>query len=113
MSSWKFHAVTNGYQLENVATGLYLTMEKDGDSYKVFQATNRGANDKSQIFGFGGTAGAGSTFFYMYNVEFKAVIYSNDEGNGFLYQSTSNWWTAPAGASSNGCCSFKVGKKDK
>jgi len=108
LSSWKFHAVTNGYQLENVATGLYLTMEKDGDSYKVFQATNRGANDKSQIFGFGGTAGAGSTFFYMYNVEFKAVIYSNDEGNGFLYQSTSNWWTAPAGASSNGCCSFKA-----
>ena len=108
LSSWKFHAVTNGYQLENVATGLYLTMEKDGDSFKVYQATNRGADDKSQIFGFTGTAGAGSTYFFMFNVDLGVVIYSNDEGNGFLYQSKNSWHIPPEGASSNGCCSFKA-----
>ena len=108
LSSWKFHAVTNGYQLENVATGLYLTMEKDGDSYKVFQATNRGADDKTQIFGFTGTAGAGSTYFFMFNVDLGVVIYSNDAGDSFLFKSKSSWHIPPEGASSNGCCSFKA-----
>ena len=100
-SVWIFHKEANGYRLENKATGLYLTMERNSNGYKLYQASERGQNP-SQIFDFLSY----NIYSILYNVDLNVVIYSNAEGDGVLFQNKDNWWKAPEGTDDNNKCQF-------
>ncbi len=104
-ATWKLEAVSQGYLLKNKATGLYLTMDQTNST--LFQAPKRSVVE-SQRFAFF----TNSAHRIMYNNAYNAAVYSNTDGNAILFQSASNWWTAPEGAASNSYCQFQANIAD-
>ncbi len=108
--TWILTALSSdGYLLQNKATGLYLTMENIGSAevpeYSLYQASYRGSdNNTSQTFKFldaDGSTGA-KTYYLLYNVALNTVLYSTNSGEGFAFKSVSTWWEdLPAGVDNN------------
>ena len=109
LSIWKLQAVTNGYRLKNKATGLYMTMEAYGDTYRLFQASDRGIDDASQCFTFKKY----NEYYFLCQADLNVVIYSDTNGNRILYQNYADWAVPPEGANSNNKCQFKLATAPK
>ncbi len=106
-ATWILGASGNGFTLKNKATGLYLTMENNNGTIKLYQAERKDASDTSQIFKFNSV---GDGYYCIYHIALNKVIYSNTVGDNILFQSASNWWTAPSGADSYNKCKFELAK---
>ena len=86
-----------------------MTMEAYGDTYRLFQASDRGIDDASQCFTFKKY----NEYYFLCQADLNVVIYSDTNGNRILYQNYADWAVPPEGANSNNKCQFKLATAPK
>ncbi len=110
-ASWKIHKISDSsFKLQNVETGLFMTMLTDNGNYSLILDNDRGDSDNAQSFRFlysGYTNANNIHYFIIIHNSTNRCIYAGDNAESILFGNASNWWNQfPTGASSNSNCQF-------
>lgn len=110
-ASWKIHKISDSsFKLQNIETGLFMTMLTDNGNYSLILDNDRGDGDTSQSFRFlysGYTNSDNIHYFIIIHNSTNRCIYAGDGAKTILFGNASAWWNQlPAGASSNSNCKF-------